>query len=111
MSKNKKNNPRDFSEGFSKQKNHTCTFLLTHQLLQSSKKGRKKSWFQSELDKSSHQRRSLKKRPAVLLKRDPNMFFCEICGIFKNTYLLEHIKRTASDSAAIISDIKISLVL
>lgn len=74
-------------------------------------KKEKNSWFQSELDKSSHRRRSLKKRPAVLLKRDPNMFFCEICGIFKNTYLLEHIKRTASDSAAIISDIKISLVL
>ena len=40
-------------------------------------------------------------RPATLLKRDPKclqMFFCEHCKIFKNTYFEKHLRMAASDS-------------
>ena len=37
-------------------------------------------------------------RPATLLKKTPaQIFSCEICRIFKNTYFQEHLQTAASD--------------
>ena len=38
---------------------------------------------------------------ATLLKRDSNIevFSCEICEIFKNTYFVEHLQTAASDGS------------
>ena len=44
-------------------------------------------------------RSSRRFKPATLLKKEimAQMFSCEFCEIFKNTFFTEHLRRSASD--------------
>ena len=51
-------------------------------------------------------------RPATLLKKAPTqVFYCEICEFFKNTYFEEHLRRTASEMRQDLGAHKIRIIL